>query len=1118
MKFRISIYVCTLLVVLAGAAIIPLHQEAARPTAVAAQISTNSSPINEDSAPLIGLAIRQASDGNTVCLPLTKQQTSSLRARVEQSAANAALLDIPPDQLVTRAFVPAQGTPSLFTLRATAGLQANEQARAALQRAAARWGSILRGRPDSTPFNLTVDADFATTAFGAAFPSADTVVTTVFRPQPSLAGARTLGERLSDGSNYDHQRSIHQSFGFTLPTDLGTTEAYIGTRLTFIASGTNFNRPQEVHSLAFNSALNYDFDPSDGIGPDKLDFEALALRELGRFAGLISGTGVAEIAPIPGLAAVGLVSTWPSLWDFYRFRPGVNMDTFNSAQRIQRTGGEQVFFTGDLELPLSNGLADPNVLLSGGPVNFGFESRSSGHWKDDALTGQYLGIMDPTYASGERGAITANDVTALSYFGYAINPDTQVGEILSVDDNGREQTLPTGNALLVNRFTPERAPFNVESVRVQLPPASDGSTPIGKQLRVVVFADAARTSQPPANPVLLADRTITIAALPQNRMLEVMLTAPVTINGGDVYVGVQSPGSNLNFATDSNEPQGRSFVSTNNGTSFQPLMSNGAPVNAIVRASVNAQVRAMRNQPPELTALSTSAVAANQPLELTVFGQHFLPDSDDLAGRSYHSVIRVNGSNKTTTFLGPSMLRALVPATDTTGPNPVRITVYTITPNGGFESAPLELPITPNAPAPLLTRLDPATVAVATPLRRVLLYGRNFKTNTVASLNGQTRATRVLRDTQLEVTLLDGDLTQAGAANLSASTPAPGGGVSNQLTLNIAPCSYTIGRTERLYSADAAGSTVDALLLKTADHCPWMATSSAAWVKLEGLTSGFGTAPISFRVTNNNAQPARTATIQVAGQTFTLRQPPGLTVLSAASYQPFSAVGAIATIFGTELAKGTQSATTTPLPITLSGTKVMVSRTLEAPLFFVSPTQINFQIAPQGLIPPPEDMNRSVYSLLISVFVDGQVVAESLLPVANVVPSFFTADASGEGTPTGLVLRSRQGGGQAFEPLIVFDQALNRFVSRPIDLGPETDRVFLILFGTGFTRRSALTAASVTVGGVSAPVTFAGAQGSLVGVDQLNCELPRALKGRGELPLTCRIDGREANRLRVVVQ
>ena len=63
-------------------------------------------------------------------------------------------------------------------------------------------------------------------------------------------------------------------------------------------------------------------------------------------------------------------------------------------------------------------------------------------------------------------------------------------------------------------------------------------------------------------------------------------------------------------------------------------------------------------------------------------------------------------------------------------------------------------------------------------------------------------------------------------------------------------------------------------------------------------------------------------------------------------------------------------------------------------------------------------------------------------------------------------------------------------VGGTIDLGDGSDRVFLVLYGTGFRR---LAHAGLQIGGVDVPIAYAGAQGSFAGLDQINAELPRSL-------------------------
>jgi uncharacterized protein (TIGR03437 family) len=112
--------------------------------------------------------------------------------------------------------------------------------------------------------------------------------------------------------------------------------------------------------------------------------------------------------------------------------------------------------------------------------------------------------------------------------------------------------------------------------------------------------------------------------------------------------------------------------------------------------------------------------------------------------------------------------------------------------------------------------------------------------------------------------------------------------------------------------------------------------------------------------------------------------------------------------------------------------------------------------------------------------------------------------------PVGLLVRVRDGI-QSVEPVA---QLVNGTIEPvPIDFGPSTDELFLVLFGTGLRKRSSLANVKAAIGGMDAPVEYAGPQGEFAGLDQVNIRLPRSLAAREakivELSLT--VDGKIAN-------
>jgi len=235
--------------------------------------------------------------------------------------------------------------------------------------------------------------------------------------------------------------------------------------------------------------------------------------------------------------------------------------------------------------------------------------------------------------------------------------------------------------------------------------------------------------------------------------------------------------------------------------------------------------------------------------------------------------------------------------------------------------------------------------------------------------------------------------------------------------------------------------------------------------------------------------------------------------VSAASFNgDVLASEAIVAAFGGNLATSTKIADTLPLPTGLAGTTVKVKDSAGterlAPLFFVAPTQINYLI-PQG--------TATGAATVIITSGDG-TVSSGKLTIATVSPGLFSADASGQGIAAATVLRIKADGSQSYEPVSHFDPVLNKVVATPIDLGPATDQVFLIMYGTGLRHRSALSATTAKLGGTACEVLYAGVQPDFVGLDQVNLLLLRSLAGRGEVEIMLSVDGIAANVVRVSIK
>jgi hypothetical protein len=291
-------------------------------------------------------------------------------------------------------------------LRATSQLDANTLAKAAFVRAADAWQTLIK-----SPITIYIDVDFGPTNFGQTYQQSAMGVTRTQSVGGSTVYSDTRQRLVNSAQNQQESNLYNALPQGSVPTELGSTTGVVAPTSVFRSLGllaANADVGSEVTQLGnppaigFNSAFDFDFDSSDGIDADKFDFYGMALHEIGHALGFTSEVGVKELSPLSQVAV--------SLWDIFRFRPGITSNSFSMAPRVLSSGGEQVFFAGGTELALSTGRPDGT----------GGDERQASHWKDDFFTQQYLGIMDPTPRKGQRLDISQNDLDALAFMGHAI--------------------------------------------------------------------------------------------------------------------------------------------------------------------------------------------------------------------------------------------------------------------------------------------------------------------------------------------------------------------------------------------------------------------------------------------------------------------------------------------------------------------------------------------------------------------------------------------------------------------------------------------------------------------------------------------------------------------------
>ena len=249
----------------------------------------------------------------------------------------------------------------------------------------------------------------------------------------------------------------------------------------------------------------------------------------------------------------------------------------------------------------------------------------------------------------------------------------------------------------------------------------------------------------------------------------------------------------------------------------------------------------------------------------------------------------------------------------------------------------------------------------------------------------------------------------------------------------------------------------------------------------------------------------------VGGDTMVVLLNKGITsaiIVSAAnpSAAPM-APGSLATAYGADLANSKPGGASLPLPISLGGTSVSIldssGTATPAPLLYVTPSQVNFEV--------PPGIATGVAQVTVNSGDGTQSVAN--VPIAAVAPGVF--ELNGSGLAAAYVILYHSDGTQTVEQ--VYTVKNGAVVASPVSLGSSTDQAYLFLFGTGF--EAARTAGvKVSVGGMNLPVSFAGSQGGFTGLDQANVELSSSLKGKGNVSIQLTANGIAANTVNMTIQ
>jgi hypothetical protein len=253
----------------------------------------------------------------------------------------------------------------------------------------------------------------------------------------------------------------------------------------------------------------------------------------------------------------------------------------------------------------------------------------------------------------------------------------------------------------------------------------------------------------------------------------------------------------------------------------------------------------LNNPLPGVTTLTpNSALAGSGQLVVTVDGSSFVNGA----------VVRWNGTDLATNFVGPGQLTATIPAANLATAGTATITVFNPAPGGGLSNGVTFSILQPN-PNPVILTLTPTWILTGSPGFDLALDGFGFMNGSVVRWNGTDLATTFVNSAQLTAAIPTANLAAAGTATITVFNPAPGGGLSNGVLFSVRdtnPLPVITGILPPAAAIGTPGISVTVLGMGFADGAVvrWNGTDrQTLFVNNDHLTAVFTTADLAAPTT-----------------------------------------------------------------------------------------------------------------------------------------------------------------------------------------------------------------------------------------------------------------------------
>ena len=129
------------------------------------------------------------------------------------------------------------------------------------------------------------------------------------------------------------------------------------------------------------------------------------------------------------------------------------------------------------------------------------------------------------------------------------------------------------------------------------------------------------------------------------------------------------------------------------------------------------------------------------------------------------------------------------------------------------------------------------------------------------------------------------------------------------------PCTYAISPTT--YAASPGGGAGPTVSVSAANGCTWTAASNDSWITITSGASGRGNGSVAFSVASNLSN-ARSGSLTIAGQTFSVQQAPCTDGISPTTYAASPGGGAGPTVSVSAVSGCTWTATSNDSWITIT--------------------------------------------------------------------------------------------------------------------------------------------------------------------------------------------------------